>query len=103
MSRIRNTSQRLVEVLVFYRKKNIKLQPVTPLMPLEALLIPVNPTNSDYDGINGGTGCNFIFFTVPTTCSRPSIEMIGFMYVCMYVFINVFLRVHSPGHTVIYF
>ena len=41
--------------------------------------------------------------TVPTTCSRPSIEMIGFMYVCMYVFINVFLRVHSPGHTVIYF
>ena len=101
MNRMRNTSQRLVEVLVFYRKKNIKLQPVTPLMPLEALLIPVNPTNSDYDGINGGTGCNFI--TVPTTCSRPSIEMIGFMYVCMYVFINVFLRVHSPGHTVIYF
>ena len=42
-------------------QKNIKLQPVTPLMPLEALLIPVNPTNSDYDGINGGTGCNFIF------------------------------------------
>ena len=101
MNRIRNTSQRLVEVLVFYRQKNIKLQPVTPLMPLEALLIPVNPTNSDYDGISGGTGCNFI--TVPTTCSRPSIEMIGFMYVCMYVFINVFLRVHSPGHTVIYF
>ena len=74
-------------------------------MPLEALLIPVNFTDSNSDGINGGTGCNFIFyiFTVPTTCSRPSIEMIGFMYVCMYVFINVFLRVHSPGHTVIYF
>ena len=83
MNRIRNTSQRLVEVLVFYRKKNIKLQPVTPLMPLEALLIPVNPTNSDYDGIIGGTGCNFIFF----------------MYVCMYVF----LRVHSPDQTVIYY
>ena len=64
MNRIRNTSQRLVEVMVFYRKKNIKLQPVTPLMPLEALLIPVNPTNSDYDGINGGTGCNFIFFFI---------------------------------------
>ena len=61
MNRIRNTSRRLVEVLVFYRQKNIKLQPVTPLMPLEALLIPVNPTNSDYDGISGGTGCNFIF------------------------------------------
>ena len=72
-------------------------------MPLEALLIPVNLTDSDSDGINGGTGCNFIFFTVPTTCSRPSIEMIGFMYVCMYVFINVFLRVHSPDQTVIYY
>ena len=42
-------------------------------------------------------------FTVPTTCSRPSIEMIGFMYVCMYVFIYVFLRVHSPDQTVIYY
>ena len=76
MNRIRNTSQRLVEVLVFYRKKNIKLQPVTPLMPLEALLIPVNPTNSDYDGIIGGTGCNFIFFlfmyfSVFTPLTRP--------------------------------
>ena len=89
MNRIRNTSQRLVEVLVFYRKKNIKLQPVTPLMPLEALLIPVNPTSSDYDGINGGTGCNFIFFiTVPTTCSRPSIEMVGFMYLFIYLCIS---------------
>ena len=104
MKRIRSTNDRLVDVIVFDPKKNIKLQPVTPLMPLEALLIPVNFADSDSDGINGGTGCNFIFFfTVPTTCSRPSIEMIGFMYVCMYVFINVFLRVHSPGHTVIYF
>ena len=64
MNRISNTSQRLVEVLVFYRKKNIKLQPVTPLMPLEALLIPVNLTDSDSYGINGGTGCNFIFLRV---------------------------------------
>ena len=61
MKRIRSTNDRLVDVIVFDPKKNIKLQPVTPLMPLEALLIPVNPTNSDYDGINGGTGCNFIF------------------------------------------
>ena len=45
----------------------------------------------------------FFFITVPTTCSRPSIEMIGFMYVCMYVFIYVFLRVHSPDQTVIYY
>ena len=35
-----------------------------------------------------------LFITVPTTCSRPSIEMVGFIY--------LFLRVHSPGHTVIY-
>ena len=68
-------------------------------MPLEALLIPENLTDSDSDGIGGGTGCNFIFFTVPTTCSRPSIEMVGFIYLCMYVF----LRVHSPDQTVIYY
>ena len=29
-------------------------------MPLEALLIPDNLTDSDSDGIDGGTGCNFI-------------------------------------------
>ena len=40
---------------------NIKLQPVPPPMPLEALLIPDNLTDSDSDGIGGGTGCNFIF------------------------------------------
>ena len=83
MKRIRSTNDRLVDVIVFDPKKNIKLQPVTPLMPLEALLIPVNPTNSDYDGINGGTGCNFIFF--------------------IYLFIYLFLRVHSPDQTVIYY
>ena len=79
MKRIRSTNDRLVDVIVFDPKKNIKLQPVTPLMPLEALLIPVNPTNSDYDSINGGTGCNFIFF------------------------IYLFLRVHSPDQPVIYY
>ena len=86
MKRIRSTNDRLVHVIVFDPKKNIKLQPVTPLMPLEALLIPVNLTDSDSDGINGGTGCNFIFLfiTVPTTCSRPSIEMVGFMYLFIY-------------------
>ena len=64
MKRIRSTNDRLVDVIVFDPKKNIKLQPVTPLMPLEALLIPVNLTDSDSDGINGGTGCNFIFFLI---------------------------------------
>ena len=47
-----------------WSQKNIKLQPATTLMPLEALLIPVNLTDSDSDGINGGTGCNFIFIVV---------------------------------------
>ena len=97
MNRIRNTSQRLVEVLVFYRKKNIKLQPVTPLMPLEALLIPVNPTNSDYDGINGGTGCNFIFLLLCRLLVVGSV--LKWLALCMYVF----LRVHSPDQTVIYY
>ena len=41
----------------------------------------------------------YLFITVPTTCSRPSIEMVGFMY----LFIYVFLRVHSPDQTVIYY
>ena len=82
MKRIRSTNDRLVDVIVFDPKKNIKLQPVTPLMPLEALLIPVNLTDSDSDGINGGTGCNFIFFIF---------------------FIYLFLRVHSPDQTVIYY
>ena len=78
MKRIRYINDRLVDVIVFYPQKNIKLQPVPPLMPLEALLIQVNQTDSDSDGINGGTGCNFIFL---------------FMY--------LFLRVHSPDQTVL--
>ena len=59
MKRIRSTNDRLVDVIVFDPKKNIKLQSVTPLMPLEALLIPVNLTDSDSDGINGVTDCNY--------------------------------------------
>ena len=59
-------------------------------------------------------------FTVPTTCSRPSIEMVGFIYLFIYLllcrllvvgpvlkwlalFIYLFLRVHSPDQTVIYY
>ena len=30
-------------------------------MPLEALLITDSLPDSDSDGIDGGTGCNFIF------------------------------------------
>ena len=54
-------------------KNNIKLQPVTPLMPLEALLIPVNLTDSDSDGINGGTGCNFMFFNLKFRIKRTKV------------------------------
>ena len=67
MKRISNTNGRLVDVVVFYPKK-IKLQPVPPPMPLEAQLIPDNLTDSDSDGISGGTGCNFIFFFDLISC-----------------------------------
>ena len=79
MNRIRSTNDRLVDVIVFDPKKNIKLQPVTPLMPLEALLIPVNLTDIDCDGINGGTGCNFIYFFIvdaPIHCASFYVERI---------------------------
>ena len=36
-------------------------------MPLEALLIPDSLTDSDSDGIDGGTGCNYIPFSRKTT------------------------------------
>ena len=39
-------------------------------MPLEALLIPDNLTDSDSDGINRGTGCNL--YLIALFCS-PSI------------------------------
>ena len=62
MTRIRNTNGGLIDVIVFYPKKNIKLQPVPPSMSLEALFTPDNLTDSASDGIDGGTGCNLIFF-----------------------------------------
>ena len=100
MKRIRNTNDRLVDVIVFDPKKNIKLQPVTPLMPLEALLIPVNRTNSDYDGINGGTGRNFIFLLCRLLVVGPVLKWLALLLLLLLL---CFLRVHSPGHTVIYF
>ena len=36
-----------------------------------------------------------LIFTVPTTCSEPSVEMV--------TFINIFLRVHTLGRTFGYF
>ena len=44
------------------KKKNIKLQPVPPLMPSESLSVRLTGINSASNGINGVTGCNFIFF-----------------------------------------
>ena len=35
-----------------------------------------------------------LFITVPTTCSRLSIEMVGFMYLCMYF--SVFTPLTRP-------
>ena len=35
------------------------------------------------------TEAQVVIFTVPTTCSRPSIEMVGFIYVCIYLIITV--------------
>ena len=79
MKRIRSTNDRLVDVIVFDPKKNIKLQPVTPLMPLEALLIPVNLTDSDSDGINGGTGCNFIFLLCRLLVVGPVLKWLALL------------------------
>ena len=38
-----------------------KLQPVPPSMPLKALMNPDNLTDSDSDGIDGGTGFKLNF------------------------------------------
>ena len=79
MKRIRNTNDRLVDVIVFYPKKNIKLQPVPPPMPLEALLIPNKLTDSDSDGIGGGTGCNFIFLLCRLLVVGPVLKWLALL------------------------
>ena len=48
-------------------------------MPFEALLIPDNPTNSDYDGINGGTGCNFIFLLCRLLVVGPVLKWLALL------------------------
>ena len=42
-------------------------------MPFEALLIPDNLTDSDSDGIDGGTGCNLIFLNCILGISRDRV------------------------------
>ena len=94
-----DTNYSLIDVIIAHLKKKVKLQPVPLSMSLEALLTPDTSTYCASDGIDRGTGCNFIFslcrplvvglvlkwlawfITVPTTCSRPSIEMVAFIYV----------------------
>ena len=44
--------------------QNIKLQPVPPFMPSETLSILYLDIDSASNGIDGGTSCNFIFFSV---------------------------------------
>ena len=46
------------KITVFYPKNSLK--PVPPSMSLEALFVSDNLTDSDSDGIDGGTNCNFI-------------------------------------------
>ena len=52
-------------------------------MPLEALLISGNLTDSDFDGIGGGTGCNFIFFKVEKT-KTTSVEDVALRILGLY-------------------
>ena len=52
-------------------EKNIKLQPVPPSMPLEALSARVSWINSVSNDIDRGTGCNFIFSLCRLLHCRP--------------------------------
>ena len=49
-------------------------------MPLEALWVSQNRTDSASDGIDGGTGCNFIFFLYSLTeiFFSDSLRLLGF-------------------------
>ena len=78
-------------------------------MPLEALLITDNLTDSDSDDIEEAQVvmlllCRLLvvgpvlkwlplFITVPTTCSRPSIEMVAFIII---IFFSVFTLLARP-------
>ena len=50
-------------------KKNIKLQPVPMSMPSEALSVRISDNHNASSGIDGGTGCSFIFFPIAIVCS----------------------------------
>ena len=60
--------------------KNIKLQSVPPSMPSEALSVRILDIHSASSGIDGGTGCNFIFFRIAIISSNKIIVQIGENY-----------------------
>ena len=95
MNRIRSTNDRLVDVIVFDPKRNIKLQPVTPLMLLEALLIPVNLIDSDSDGINGVTDCNFIFLLCRLLVVGPVLKWLA-LFIYLFIYFSVFTPLTRP-------
>ena len=66
-------------------KNIIKLQPVPPSMPSEALSVRFLDIHSASSGIDGGTCCNFIFFRIDIVSSiREMSVMTSSKYVSMY-------------------
>ena len=54
-------------------------------MPPEALLITKNRTDSASEGIDGGTGCNFIFLLCRLLVVGPVLKWLPLLiYVCIY-------------------
>ena len=62
--------------LLVEKLKNIKLQPVPPLMPSESLSVRLTGINSAFNGINGVTGCNFIFFLGSNTITSTNLSFV---------------------------
>ena len=59
-------------------EKNIKLEPVFPPMPSESLSVRFSVINSASNGISGGTGCNFIFFSIKYKYFEQSLVCVAY-------------------------
>ena len=59
-----------------YINKNIKLQPVPPSMPSEALSVILSGVNSASNDIDGGTGCNFKYFFQINTVTSTNVPLV---------------------------
>ena len=70
-------------------KNKLKLQPVPPPMPLEALLIPENLTDSDSNGTSGGTGYNFIFNSRRLYILRQPAKPYSHYLLSLILFLNI--------------